>query len=67
MVSSDLSTVFRSSVAATVIDNDEALIPDSPSLSGPELPAALETVTPATMASSRILLCMSLPSDPPSS
>ena len=65
MVSSERSTVLWSSVAATVIEREEALIPDRPSLSGPSLPAAFETVTPASMASSSILLCMSVPSEPP--
>ena len=65
MLSSDLLTVFRSSVAATVTEREEALIPDRPSLSGPSLPAALETATPASIASSSILLCMSVPSEPP--
>ena len=65
MVSSSLSTVFLSSVEATVIDREEALIPDNPSLFSPSLPAALETATPNSMASSRILLCISVPSDPP--
>ena len=65
ITSSSLSTVFWSSVAATVIEREEALIPERPSLSGPSFPAALETVTPASMASSRILLCISDPSEPP--
>ena len=60
-------TVFLSSVAATVIEREDALMPESPSLSSPELPAAFDTTTPSSMASSSILLCMSEPSEPPSS
>ncbi len=57
-MSSSLETVFWSSVAATVIDSDEALIPDSPSLSGPEFPAAFETVWSKTTFEDRELFLM---------
>ncbi len=65
IVSSSRSIVFMSSVAPTVIDREDEPIPDKPSLSGPSLPAATLTVTPARVASSRILECMSSPSLPP--
>ena len=65
IVSSDRLTVFWSSVEATVIEREDALIPESPSLSSPSFPAALETATPNSIASSKILLCMSVPSEPP--
>ena len=63
--SSSLSMVFKSSVAPTVIESEEEPIPERPSLSGPSFPAATLTVTPARVASSRILECMSSPSLPP--
>ena len=67
MVSSSLSIVFLSSVEATVMESEDALIPDRPSLFSPSFPAAFDTATPSSMASSRILLCISVPSEPPSS
>ena len=51
--SSSLSIVFLSSKAPTVIDKLDEPIPESPSLSEPELPAATETTTPAKVASSK--------------
>ncbi len=69
--------VYASGTVATMIDEiakssegmtkerEEALMTESPSLSGPSLPEAFESVTPASMSSSRILLCMSVPSEPP--
>ena len=67
IVSSSLVIVFPSSVAPTVIDKSEEPIPDNPSLSGPSLPAATLTTTPSSIATSSIILCISVPSEPPPS
>ena len=67
IVSSSRSIVFKSSVAPTVIERSDEPIPDSPSLSGPSFPAATLTTIPASIASSRIRLCISDPSEPPPS
>ena len=64
-VSSLRSMVFLSSVAPTVTESEEEPMPDSPSLSGPSFPAATLTVTPASVASLRMRLCISSPSLPP--
>ena len=63
--SSSLSMVFKSFVAPTVMEREDEPIPENPSLSGPSLPAATLTVTPARVASSRIRECISSPSLPP--
>ena len=67
IVSSSLVMVLPSSVAPTVIDRSDEPIPERPSLFGPSLPAATLTTTPSSIAASRIILCMSDPSEPPPS
>ena len=67
MVSSSLVMVLPSSVAPTVIDKSDDPMPDNPSLSGPSFPAATLTTTPSSIATSSIMLCMSVPSEPPPS
>ena len=53
MPSSERSILFLSSRAPTVIERLDEPMPERPSLSEPELPAATETTTPANVASSK--------------